>query len=329
VAVTCGSLAGETLGYGLGRRWGPRVRLSRAGRRLGEERWARAVDYLQQRGGRAVFLARYLAAIHAVTPIVAGTVGMRYRRFIAWCAAGGLTWSILYVTLGAIAGASYRRYADSLGTVTWVAIGGLVGAGAFIGAVTLLNRGVLRNRPRLPLCLPVWDLVLVGVLGAVVALAVGATEEAGSRAPDALAYAVAVTGVLALLARRRWPVGVLAVTVAIFGGYHLLDYPPGPPLLAVVVAIYGTANAGRLPHALIAGGLVTGSGTAYRWLVEGDNVLGVETALGVTLLITVALLGDALRSQSASTTRTTTARARHHRQQPVQPVQVPAASTSS
>ena len=76
-AVTLGSLAGETVGYGVGRRWGPRVRSSRAGRRLGEERWRRAADYLERRGGRAVFVARYLAAIHALTPIVAGTVGIR------------------------------------------------------------------------------------------------------------------------------------------------------------------------------------------------------------------------------------------------------------
>jgi membrane-associated protein len=146
VAVTAGSLTGETVGFGLGRRWGGRLRTSRAGRRLGEERWARAADYLQRRGGHAVFLARYLAAVHAVTPILAGTVGMRYRRFIAWCAAGGLTWSALYVALGGAAGASYREYADNLGTATSVALGGLAGAGLFVGVAALRHRAMLRKR---------------------------------------------------------------------------------------------------------------------------------------------------------------------------------------
>jgi membrane protein DedA with SNARE-associated domain len=92
-----------------------------------------------------VFTARYLAAIHAVTPVVAGTLGMRYRRFITWCAAGGLTWSTLYVAVGAVAGASYRRYSDMLGTATWVVLGGLAGAALFVGARHLRRRGAARR----------------------------------------------------------------------------------------------------------------------------------------------------------------------------------------
>jgi membrane-associated protein len=304
VAVTLGSLAGETLGYGLGRRWGPRLRTSRAGRRLGEERWDRAAAFLQQRGGRAVFLARYLAAVHAVTPIVAGTVGMRYRRFVGWCAAGGLTWSALYVALGAAAGASYRQYADSLGTATSVAVGGLVGAAVFVAAISLRNRGVLRRLPHVSL--PVWppagDLLLVGILAAVVAVATAVANEVGAQPVDALAYAIGGAGVVALLARRRWPVPVLGATIVAFGAYHLLDYPAGPPIVAVVVAVWSAANAGHLVPALAAGGLVTGSGTAYRWLVEGDDVVGVDTALGAVLLMAVALLGDAARARRAGPT---------------------------
>jgi membrane-associated protein len=148
-AVTVGSLVGETVGYAVGRRWGPRLRKGWAGARLGEERWARAADVVEQRGGRAVFAARYLAAIHALMPIVAGTMGMRYRRFIAWCAAGGLTWSALYVTVGAVAGASWRHYADGLGTATWIAVGGLAGAAGFVGGRAIFHRLASDRRLRL------------------------------------------------------------------------------------------------------------------------------------------------------------------------------------
>jgi hypothetical protein len=247
-----------------------------------------------------VFLARYLAAVHALTPILAGTVGTRYRRFIAWCAAGGLTWSALYVALGALAGASYRHAADGLGTATSVAVGGLVGAGVFVGAVSLRDHGIRPGPLRLPFGLAAWDLALVGVLTVVVVLATGAAQEAGSRAPDVAAYAIVVAGALALLGRRRWPVPVLGATVVAFGAYHLLDYPAGPPILAVVAAVYRAAAAGHLSSALAAGGLVTGIGIVYRWLVEGDNVLGIETALSAALLVSVALLGDAVRGHRAS-----------------------------
>lgn len=318
-AVTLGSLTGETVGYSVGRRWGPRLRTSRAGQRLGEEHWDRAADFLQQRGGRAVFLARYLAAIHAVTPIVAGTLGMRYRRFIGWCAAGGVTWSALYVVLGALAGASYRRYADTVEDLTSVALGGLAGAAVFLFAGSLVRRRVahrlmqrlvhrLPRLPRLPRpsTLPLPDLVLVALLAGVAALLTAtAPREAGAEQPDLLAYALVVGGAVALLGRRRWPVPVLAVTILAFAAYHLVGYPSNPPVLAIAAAVHGAARAGYRSPALVAGGLVSGGGIAHQWLVEGGDVPAVATVLGTALLVTAALLGDAVRTAAAPTAAAT------------------------
>jgi membrane-associated protein len=305
VAVTLGSLTGETVGFSVGRRWGSKLRASRPVQRLGEERWDRAADYLHQRGGRAVFVARYLAAIHAVTPIVAGSLGMRYRRFIAWCAAGGVSWSALYVVLGAVAGASYRQYAHQVEDVTSVAVGGLVGAGVFVAAGAVLRRRVLPRLPRLPLepasRLHLSDVVVVTGLAGLVAVVTATAEEAGAREPTPLAYAVVVGAALALLGWRRWPVAVLAVTVAAFAAYHVLDLPSNPPILAVAAAVYGAARAGRRTPALVAGGLVTGGHIAHRWLVEGSDALGVEATLGAALLVTVALLGEALLGEAVRT----------------------------
>ena len=105
--AAAGSLAGETVGYLLGRQYGQRLRSSRLGRRLGEHRWAAAEAFLNGRGGRAVFAARFVAMVHAVLPVVAGTVRMPYWRFIGWCGAGSVVWSLLYVAAGAAAGASW------------------------------------------------------------------------------------------------------------------------------------------------------------------------------------------------------------------------------
>ena len=71
-----GSLVGESVGYLLGRRFGDRLRSSRLGRRLGEQHWAKAEGFLNGRGGRAVFAARFVAVVYALLPVVAGTVGM-------------------------------------------------------------------------------------------------------------------------------------------------------------------------------------------------------------------------------------------------------------
>lgn len=127
VAVV-GSLAGESVGYLLGRRFGERLRSSRLGRRLGEHNWAKAEAFLNGRGGRAVFAARFVAVVHALLPVVAGTVRMPYRRFAGWAAAGSLAWSVLYVGVGAAAGASWRQYGDRLGVAGYLIMGVLVGA---------------------------------------------------------------------------------------------------------------------------------------------------------------------------------------------------------
>ena len=89
-AAVAGSLAGESIGYLLGRRFEERLRFGRLGRRLGERNWAKAEAFLNGRGGRAVFAARFVAVVHALLPVVAGTVRMPYRRFIGWAAAGSL-----------------------------------------------------------------------------------------------------------------------------------------------------------------------------------------------------------------------------------------------
>jgi membrane-associated protein len=142
VAVsTLGSLLGESVGYLIGSRYGQRVRASRAGRRLGEDTWARAESFLTGRGGRAVAAARFVAVVHAVVPVVAGSVGMPYRRFVGWSALGAAAWSATYVGIGALAGASWRHYGERLG-VAALAVLALAAL-----AVWLLRSARRRRRP--------------------------------------------------------------------------------------------------------------------------------------------------------------------------------------
>jgi membrane-associated protein len=120
---TLGSLLGESIGYLLGRRYGDRVRASRLGRRLGEDAWANAAAFLTGRGGRAVAAARFVAVIHALVPVVAGSVGMRYRRFLGWSALGAAVWSVTFVGIGTLAGASWRQYGERFGLAGLVVLG--------------------------------------------------------------------------------------------------------------------------------------------------------------------------------------------------------------
>src|SRR5664279_1909836 len=98
IVVVC-AIVGDSVGYEVGRRFGPRLLSTRLlSRHRGRVEGARG--FLDGRGAPAVFIARFTAFLRAVTPGLAGLSRMRYRRFLAYNAAGGVVWGIGVVLLG-------------------------------------------------------------------------------------------------------------------------------------------------------------------------------------------------------------------------------------
>lgn len=114
VAVVIGALCGESIGFALGRWFGPRIRASRLGRRLGQGNFDKAEAYLARRGGIAVFLSRFLPVLHSLIPLTVGMSAMRYRTFMAWTAPACVLWAFAYVTVGSLAAGSYRELSREL-----------------------------------------------------------------------------------------------------------------------------------------------------------------------------------------------------------------------
>lgn len=114
LAVICGALTGESIGFALGRYFGPRIRASRIGRRIGEDTWRRAENYLDRRGGIAVFISRFLPVLHSLIPLTVGMSIMRYRKFLAWTIPACVIWTVAYVSVGWLAAGSYRRLSAEL-----------------------------------------------------------------------------------------------------------------------------------------------------------------------------------------------------------------------
>jgi membrane-associated protein len=114
LVVVLAAIAGDSVGYEIGRHLGPRVLklpiLERRRARLDD-----AQEFLARRGGSAVFLGRWVAFFRAVMPALAGTARMPYPRFLAFNAAGGLAWGATVVLLGYAAGASYARVETFIG----------------------------------------------------------------------------------------------------------------------------------------------------------------------------------------------------------------------
>ena len=126
LAVFAGALAGESLGYLIGAWFGPRLRASRLGARIGESNWIRAEEWVNRRGGIAIFLSRFLPILHALVPVTVGMSEYPYRRFIAWTAPACLLWGIIYVSVGTAAGTSYRALSRELHFAGWIILGGVV-----------------------------------------------------------------------------------------------------------------------------------------------------------------------------------------------------------
>ncbi|KHL02911.1 DedA family protein [Sinomonas humi] len=112
--VVLAAIAGDSVGYEIGKHLGPRFLDSKPLRKH-RKRLDDAQDFLRRRGGWAVFLGRFVAFFRAVMPALAGASRMRYLKFLAFNALGGFTWGIGYVLLGFLAGASYEAVAKAAG----------------------------------------------------------------------------------------------------------------------------------------------------------------------------------------------------------------------
>lgn len=99
IAIAC-AIAGDTVGFEFGRKFGPALRGSSVGRRVGDGRWSSVDGFLHRHGGKAIFLARLTALLRALMPSLAGMSGMHYPTFLRWNAAGGIVWGTGCVLLG-------------------------------------------------------------------------------------------------------------------------------------------------------------------------------------------------------------------------------------
>ncbi len=126
ITAVVGALIGESIGFALGRWFGPHIQHSRLGRRIGERNWSRAQRYLDRRGGPAIFISRFLPVLHSLIPLTVGMSTMRYRRFIAWTAPACVIWAFAYVTVGSLAAGGYRELSRELHWAGYLFVGVIV-----------------------------------------------------------------------------------------------------------------------------------------------------------------------------------------------------------
>lgn len=139
-AATIGAVAGDSVGYGIGRRFG--TDLAEHGRL---SRWLRpnlerARRHFERRGAAMVAVARFVGALRAVVPVVAGSTEMRYRLFISWALPAAATWSAMMAMIGYFWGHGIADVIDRIGLASWAVLAVVV--------VVLVIRGRRRRDTR-------------------------------------------------------------------------------------------------------------------------------------------------------------------------------------
>jgi membrane-associated protein len=136
VIVVAAAIAGPVVGYEIGRRMGDRLFQARGLRRV-QGGVDKARQFLQERGGVAVFAGRFVAIVRALMPAAAGAAGVRYRSFTVHNILGGVIWGVGYSLLGYLAGSAYAVVAGRVGTGLAIAIAAVIVA---VVAIVLVRR---------------------------------------------------------------------------------------------------------------------------------------------------------------------------------------------
>jgi len=92
VGSAVAAIAGDQVGYIIGRRAGPAIFRRPDSRLFHQKNVDRAKAYFEKNGPRTIILARFVPVIRTFAPVVAGVGQMNYRKFVTYNVVGGVLW---------------------------------------------------------------------------------------------------------------------------------------------------------------------------------------------------------------------------------------------
>jgi membrane-associated protein len=94
------AVAGDQVGYLLGRRAGPAIFRRPNSRFFKQENVDKAHAFFDKYGAKTIVLARFVPIVRTFAPVVAGVSRMNYRTFVTFNVVGGFLWAIGVTLLG-------------------------------------------------------------------------------------------------------------------------------------------------------------------------------------------------------------------------------------
>jgi membrane protein DedA with SNARE-associated domain len=118
------AIVGDNIGYLLGRKLGRDVLEAPGPFQVRRMMLINAGDsFFEKHGGKAVFLARWVALVRVVAAWLAGVNEMPFRQFFFWNALGAVTWGLTFGLVGYFGGHAAANV---------IARAGLIGAAVFL-----------------------------------------------------------------------------------------------------------------------------------------------------------------------------------------------------
>ncbi len=101
ILLLVAAIAGVSVGYAFGRRWGRKLFNRPDSRFFKHENLQRAEEFYHRHGGKTIILARFIPIIRTFAPIVAGIGQMSYSKLVLYNVIGGVIW------VGGLVGGGY------------------------------------------------------------------------------------------------------------------------------------------------------------------------------------------------------------------------------
>lgn len=98
--VFVAAVVGDSVGYSLGRRFGPRIFKKKDVRVFNVEHVRKSEEFYKRHGGKTIILARFMPIVRTFAPVLAGVSKMHYPKFLAYNLIGGALWSLGLPLLG-------------------------------------------------------------------------------------------------------------------------------------------------------------------------------------------------------------------------------------
>jgi membrane-associated protein len=125
IIVVVAATSGDSVGYEIGRRFGPRLLGVRPMRRhQAKVGWAQ--DLIRRRGAVAVFIGRFTALLRALMPALVGSSRMPYPKFLVFNLMGGAIWGTGFTLGGFFIGRAFERTAQYVGRGVAVVIAAVI-----------------------------------------------------------------------------------------------------------------------------------------------------------------------------------------------------------